>query len=93
MSDVVFWIEVPYALPPERFSDPEALPADYRYLDVEFIYESRCELPPQTYCIQKRYRIQMGFNRIMMDKLAVYRLLTKGSNLGFIFFTRYFTSG
>ena len=34
--------EVPYALPPKRFTDPEPLPADFRYEAKEYILESKC---------------------------------------------------
>lgn len=39
------FLEVPYALPPRRFQDPEPLPTDYRYKDKDYIYEA-------SYCAQ-----------------------------------------
>ncbi|EKM58177.1 uncharacterized protein PHACADRAFT_252281 [Phanerochaete carnosa HHB-10118-sp] len=39
------FLEVPYALPPRRFQDPQSLPADYRYEDKDYIYEA-------SYCAQ-----------------------------------------
>jgi hypothetical protein len=33
---------MPYALPPERFTDPQPLPTDYRYPKKEYIRESLC---------------------------------------------------
>ncbi|TFY69190.1 hypothetical protein EVG20_g3261 [Dentipellis fragilis] len=38
------FLEIPYALPPTRFEDPIALPADYRYEQKEYILESACAL-------------------------------------------------
>lgn len=36
-------IEVPFALPPRRFEDPEPLPSSgYQYEDKEYIHESLC---------------------------------------------------
>lgn len=37
--------ELPYALPPGRFEDPQPLPADYRYANKEYLYEAGCEWP------------------------------------------------
>lgn len=34
--------EVPYALPPERFADPQPLPAEHVYEDKDYILESSC---------------------------------------------------
>jgi len=42
------FLEVPYAQPPKRFSDPEPLPADYRYPDIEFIHESLYGVQPDN---------------------------------------------
>ncbi|KAI0314464.1 carboxylesterase [Amylostereum chailletii] len=39
-NGAVVWLEVPYALPPRRFENPERLPSDFRYEDKEYIYES-----------------------------------------------------
>ena len=36
--------EVPYALPPERFTDPVPLPTNWVYEDKEYIFESKCRL-------------------------------------------------
>lgn len=36
-------IEVPYALPPERFTDPRPLPEGHRYEDKDYIYETKRE--------------------------------------------------
>lgn len=36
--------EIPFALPPKRFTDPQPLPSGFRYPDDhEYILESRCE--------------------------------------------------
>ncbi|KAI6164473.1 Alpha/Beta hydrolase protein [Pisolithus thermaeus] len=35
------FLEVPYALPPVRFADPQPLPEDYRYEDKDYVYETR----------------------------------------------------
>lgn len=35
--------EVPYALNPRRFHDPEPLPSTFRYEDKDYVYESSCE--------------------------------------------------
>ncbi|KAF8836936.1 alpha/beta-hydrolase [Paxillus ammoniavirescens] len=39
------FLEVPYALPPVRFTDPQPLPEGYRYEDKDYIYETK-------HCIQ-----------------------------------------
>ncbi|KAG2363174.1 Alpha/Beta hydrolase protein [Suillus spraguei] len=39
------FLEVPYALPPVRFQDPNPLPPDYRYENKDYIYETK-------YCVQ-----------------------------------------
>ncbi|KAK7692787.1 hypothetical protein QCA50_004420 [Cerrena zonata] len=39
------FLEIPYALPPIRFQDPQPLPSSYRYEAKEYIYES-------SYCAQ-----------------------------------------
>ena len=38
-------VEIPYALPPGRFKDPEPLPSrtEYRYEDKHYIYEKSCK--------------------------------------------------
>lgn len=36
-------IEVPYALPPERFTDPRPLPENYHYEDKDYVYETKRE--------------------------------------------------
>jgi hypothetical protein len=35
--------ELPYALPPARFSDPRPLAPSFRYVNKEYIHESTCE--------------------------------------------------
>ncbi|KZT07020.1 carboxylesterase [Laetiporus sulphureus 93-53] len=47
LNDAAVFLEVPYALPPGRFMDPEPLPPYYRYEDKEYIYES-------SYCAQPK---------------------------------------
>nr|GAT56558.1 predicted protein [Mycena chlorophos] len=45
-NDAAVFLEVPYALPPVRFADPEPLPADFRYEDKEYTRElSYCPQP------------------------------------------------
>ncbi|KAH9836084.1 carboxylesterase [Rhodofomes roseus] len=39
------FLEIPYAILPGRWQDPQPLPADYRYEDKDYIYES-------SYCAQ-----------------------------------------
>ncbi|KAH8089868.1 carboxylesterase [Cristinia sonorae] len=41
------FLEIPYALNPVRFQDPEPLPQTYRYEDKDYIYES-------SYCAQPK---------------------------------------
>ncbi|KAA1466532.1 carboxylesterase [Dentipellis sp. KUC8613] len=40
------FLEIPYALPPTRFEDPTALPADYRYAQKEYILENAYAAQP-----------------------------------------------
>ncbi|KAI0084081.1 carboxylesterase [Irpex rosettiformis] len=42
------FLEVPYALPPGRFQDPEPLPEDYRYEDKDYIYERSYAVQPKN---------------------------------------------
>lgn len=42
------FLEVPYALLPERFQDPEPLPSSYRYEDKEYILESSYGAQPNN---------------------------------------------
>ncbi|KAH7890931.1 Alpha/Beta hydrolase protein [Phlebopus sp. FC_14] len=35
------FLEVPYALPPVRFTDPQPLPEDYRYEDKGYVFETK----------------------------------------------------
>ncbi|KAF8549438.1 alpha/beta-hydrolase [Imleria badia] len=35
------FLEVPYALPPVRFQDPQPLPDDYRYEDKHYVFETK----------------------------------------------------
>ncbi|KAH0836860.1 Alpha/Beta hydrolase protein [Lanmaoa asiatica] len=37
------FLEVPYALPPVRFTDPQRLPKGYRYEDKDYVYETKRE--------------------------------------------------
>ncbi|KAI6112903.1 Alpha/Beta hydrolase protein [Pisolithus sp. B1] len=39
------FLEVPYALPPVRFADPQPLPEDYRYEDKDYVNETRRAFP------------------------------------------------
>jgi hypothetical protein len=36
-------LEIPYALPPQRFENPVALPSDFRYQQRDYITESSCQ--------------------------------------------------
>ena len=38
----LYYLEIPYALPPRRFEDPQPLPSDYRYEHKEYIRETAC---------------------------------------------------
>ncbi|RPD60223.1 carboxylesterase [Lentinus tigrinus ALCF2SS1-7] len=40
------FLEVPYALPPKRFTDPEPLPSDFKYEAKEYILESKYAAQP-----------------------------------------------
>ncbi|KAF8643007.1 hypothetical protein AX16_009252 [Volvariella volvacea WC 439] len=40
--------EIPYALPPKRFQDPEPLPDDYRYEQREYIRETAYAVQPRN---------------------------------------------
>ncbi|KAI0717067.1 carboxylesterase [Earliella scabrosa] len=40
------FLEVPYALPPQRFADPVPLPPDFRYEQKEYILESKYAAQP-----------------------------------------------
>ncbi|KAI0077724.1 alpha/beta-hydrolase [Panus rudis PR-1116 ss-1] len=42
------FLEVPYALPPQRFQDPEPLPDGYRYESKEYIFESSYAAQPRN---------------------------------------------
>lgn len=44
-TGVIAFLEVPYAIYPGRFQDPLPLPADFRYEEKEYIYET-------SYCVQ-----------------------------------------
>ncbi|PSS37448.1 hypothetical protein PHLCEN_2v655 [Hermanssonia centrifuga] len=48
MNGTAVFLEVPYALPPIRFEDPQALPLDYRYEDKAYILESSYALQPRN---------------------------------------------
>ena len=37
-------IEIPYALPPKRFTNPEPLPPNHRYEEKEYIMENSCRV-------------------------------------------------
>ncbi|KAJ7065320.1 Alpha/Beta hydrolase protein [Mycena amicta] len=54
----VFLAEVPYALPPIRFQDPEPLPPDFRYEDKEYTREL-------SYCVQPHNDGQAQGNSIL----------------------------
>ncbi|KAK0240977.1 Alpha/Beta hydrolase protein [Armillaria nabsnona] len=41
------FLEIPYALPPGRFMDPEPLPPDYRYAKKEYITEDTWAFQPR----------------------------------------------
>ncbi|KAG6335996.1 hypothetical protein ID866_3091 [Astraeus odoratus] len=40
-NGAAIFLEVPYALPPVRFTDPQPLPTDYRYEGKEYVYETK----------------------------------------------------
>ncbi|KAI0692905.1 carboxylesterase [Cytidiella melzeri] len=42
------FLEVPFALPPGRFEDPQPLPADYRYEKKDYILESSYAMQPEN---------------------------------------------
>ncbi|KAF8638405.1 hypothetical protein AX17_002230 [Amanita inopinata Kibby_2008] len=42
------FLEIPYGLSPRRFTDPEPLPADYRYQDKEYIKEASYAVQPNN---------------------------------------------
>ncbi|EIN08288.1 carboxylesterase [Punctularia strigosozonata HHB-11173 SS5] len=42
------FLEIPFALPPERFSDPVPLPPDYKYEDKEYLLESAYGAQPKN---------------------------------------------
>lgn len=45
LNSTLLSVEVPFALPPKRFEDPEPLPSSgYQYEDKEYVYESSCML-------------------------------------------------
>ncbi|EIW75118.1 carboxylesterase [Coniophora puteana RWD-64-598 SS2] len=45
-NGAIAFLEVPYALPPKRFSDPDPLPPTFRYEDKEYVYETKhCAQP------------------------------------------------
>ncbi len=44
-------LELPYALTPERFKDPVALPPEFRYRNREYIAENSC-----GFGVSQRYR-------------------------------------
>ncbi|KAF7317742.1 Carboxylic ester hydrolase [Mycena kentingensis (nom. inval.)] len=47
-NNAAVFLEIPYALPPERFEDPKPLPPDFRYEDKEYTRESRYGYQPQN---------------------------------------------
>ncbi|KAF8137391.1 Alpha/Beta hydrolase protein [Boletus edulis] len=40
-NDAAVFLEVPYALPPVRFQDPQPLPEGYRYEDKHYVFETK----------------------------------------------------
>jgi len=47
LNGAAVFLEIPYALPPGRFEDPKPLPTQgYRYLEKEYIYESKYAVQP-----------------------------------------------
>ncbi|TFK34010.1 carboxylesterase [Crucibulum laeve] len=40
------FLEIPYALPPRRFEDPESLPKDFRYEEKDYIQEATYGVQP-----------------------------------------------
>ncbi|KIM90266.1 hypothetical protein PILCRDRAFT_177691 [Piloderma croceum F 1598] len=47
-NGAAIFLEVPYALPPGRFEDPNPLPADFKYEDVDYIYERSYAVQPNN---------------------------------------------
>ncbi|KJA19623.1 hypothetical protein HYPSUDRAFT_44186 [Hypholoma sublateritium FD-334 SS-4] len=47
-NGTVIFLEIPYALPPRRFEDPQPLPSDYRYENKEYIRESAYAAQPKN---------------------------------------------
>ncbi|KAF7317743.1 Carboxylic ester hydrolase [Mycena kentingensis (nom. inval.)] len=47
-NNAAVFLEIPYALPPERFEDPKPLPPDFRYEDKEYTRELRYGYQPQN---------------------------------------------
>ena len=77
-----FSLEIPYALPPRRFEDPEPLPEGHKYEEKEYVFESKCAcLIPTNRNILRLIRkkitpverdvMQMLRSQLTMDKLLV----------------------
>ncbi|KAK2467373.1 hypothetical protein APHAL10511_000608 [Amanita phalloides] len=47
-NGAIVFLEIPYALPPKRFSDPEPLPSDHRYEEREYIKETSYAVQPNN---------------------------------------------
>jgi len=47
-NGAVVFLEVPYALPPGRFEDPNPLPANFKYEDIDYIYEKSYAVQPNN---------------------------------------------
>ncbi|KZT66244.1 alpha/beta-hydrolase [Daedalea quercina L-15889] len=81
------FLEIPYALPPDRFEDPKPLPADYRYEDQDYIYESKwlthrvLLLKPRQIIRQHRMSSELLFNvEVPSQSLHPWRI---DDNFGF----------
>ncbi|KZT66242.1 acetylcholine esterase, partial [Daedalea quercina L-15889] len=46
-TGAIAFLEIPYALPPGRFQDPQSLPPEHHYEDKEYLYEA-------SYCAQPK---------------------------------------
>ncbi|KAF8335099.1 Alpha/Beta hydrolase protein [Amanita rubescens] len=47
-NGVAVFLEIPYALPPKRFTDPEPLPSDHQYEEREYIKEMSYAVQPNS---------------------------------------------
>ncbi|PFH50958.1 hypothetical protein AMATHDRAFT_60152 [Amanita thiersii Skay4041] len=47
-TGAAIFLEIPYALPPQRFADPVPLPPEYQYEDREYIQEASYAVQPKN---------------------------------------------